>query len=355
MSTIIATFVAILCASVTLLFFLLFRAREKRLLLGHLRDSRDEVLSAVEGFTKILDDDRYISKVEYGKWYQQWKQLEPLLNNWKNSGLQVDFDSELDLLNNAFENGEDQIQESNEGYIREEIERFREFFDSIEAHPLTESQRRAIVIDEKCNLVVAGAGTGKTSTIIGKAGYVIERGFAKPHEVLLIAFARGAKKEMEERTLSKLGSRLRVQTFHSLGLGIVSEVEGVRPSVSVLSTDRTKLQESIEGIIREKVEDREFLQRLNRYFAYHSIPHKSDFNFSSMGEYIDYIRQFQLRSLKGDLVKSLEECEIANFLYLNGVEYVYEGKYEVDTASLKHRQYTPDFYLSELSRCFFNK
>jgi DNA helicase-4 len=305
------------------------------------------VLSAVDGFTKILDGDRYISKVEYGKWYQQWNQLEPLLSDWKNSGLLVDFDSELDLLNNAFENGEDQIQESNEGYIREEILRFKEFFDSIEAHPLTKSQRRAIVIDEKCNLVVAGVGTGKTSTIIGKAGYVIERGFAEPHEVLLIAFARDARNEMEERTLTKLGSRLRVQTFHSLGLGIVSEVEGVRPSVSVLSTDRTKLQESIERFIQEKIEDRGFLQRLNRYFAYHSIPHKSDFNFSSMGEYIDYIRQFQLRSLKGDLVKSLEECEIANFLYLNGVEYVYEGKYEVDTASLKHRQYTPDFYLPE--------
>jgi len=45
--------------------------------------------------------------------------------------------------------------------------------------------------------------------------------------------------------------------------------------------------------------------------------------------YIDYLREIETRSLKGDLVKSFEELEIANFLYINGIDYVYEHEYEV--------------------------
>ena len=40
-----------------------------------------------------------------------------------------------------------------------------------------------------------------------------------------------------------------------------------------------------------------------------------------------------------------EECDIANFFYINGIEYEYEQDYEVETSTKKHRQYKPDFYL----------
>ena len=51
--------------------------------------------------------------------------------------------------------------------------------------------------------------------------------------------------------------------------------------------------------------------------------------------------------MKGDRVKSLEECDIANFLYLHGVDYVYEADYEINTALSEYRQYKPDFYLPD--------
>ena len=41
----------------------------------------------------------------------------------------------------------------------------------------------------------------------------------------------------------------------------------------------------------------------------------------------------------------MEECEIANFLYLHGVPYEYEADYEHDTATPQKRQYRPDFHL----------
>lgn len=59
---------------------------------------------------------------------------------------------------------------------RRELRRFKGFFDTVEKQPLTSLQRRSVILDERRNLIVAGAGTGKTSVIVAKAGYLIQSG-----------------------------------------------------------------------------------------------------------------------------------------------------------------------------------
>nr|WP_250548148.1 UvrD-helicase domain-containing protein [Pseudomonas congelans] len=51
--------------------------------------------------------------------------------------------------------------------------------------PLTAKQRLACIIDEDNNLVLAGAGTGKTSTTIGRVAFLVKSGQARPDEILL--------------------------------------------------------------------------------------------------------------------------------------------------------------------------
>ena len=63
------------------------------------------------------------------------------------------------------------------------------------------------------------------------------------------------------------------------------------------------------------------------------------------GAYWDYIRRYEIRALKGEQVKSFEECEIANFLYLHGVNYEYERTYGHDTGTPGQGPYQPAFYL----------
>lgn len=55
-------------------------------------------------------------------------------------------------------------------------------------------------------------------------------------------------------------------------------------------------------------------------------------------------RQNGYRTFGGEIVKSHSERLIADFLYLNGVEYEYERPYDVDVADASHSQYRPDFY-----------
>ena len=97
--------------------------------------------------------------------------------------------------------------------------------------------------------------------------------------------------------------------------------------------DNLALLGLLKAIVSDLLADRDLslvlLEWLQRQFA----PNTSEREFGSWGSTWDYIRRYDIRSLKGEMVKSCEECEIANFLYLNAVRYEYEWDYEHDTAT----------------------
>ena len=114
------------------------------------------------------------------------------------------------------------------------------FWIALKRGPLTDEQRRAVVVDDDRNLVVAAAGSGKTSVMVAKAGWVVERGDRRPEELLLLAFQRDARDELAERVEKRLGGQagqdMDVRTFHSLGLSIIGEAEGRRPALAKTAT-----------------------------------------------------------------------------------------------------------------------
>ena len=240
---------------------------------------------------------------------------------------------------------------ANDAFVVNELARSKEFFDKVEARPLTDEQRRAVVVDEDRNLVVAAAGSGKTSVIVAKAGWLLQRNYRRPSELLLLAFAKDAQKEMEERVRRRIGgeagAQRTVRTFHSLGMSIIGEAEGKRPALAKVAENDKALFDLLKGIIADLVADPKFSTVMLRWFEDHFAPYKSEHDFQTQGEYWDYIRANEIRSLQGERVKSFEECEIANFLYLNGMPYEYEASYEHETATSARRQYQPDFYLTE--------
>ena len=240
---------------------------------------------------------------------------------------------------------EDARAKANEAFVANELVRSRALFDRIEARPLTEEQRKAVVVDEGRNLVVAAAGSGKTSVIVAKAGWLIRRGYRRPSELLLLAFARDARNEMVERIRTRLGAAtergVTVRTFHSLGMAIIGEAEGKRPTLARTAENDRALFDLLKGIVADLLVDGEMSGILREWFQDQFAPYKSEHEFRNWGEYWNYIRQHDIRSLKGEKVKSYEECEIANFLYLNGVTYEYEASYKEDTATSEKRQYQP--------------
>ena len=240
---------------------------------------------------------------------------------------------------------------ANKTFVKNELSRSRAFFDRVEAHPLTDEQRRAVVVDEDRNMVVAAAGSGKTSVIVAKAGWLVHRGYRRPSELLLLAFARNARDELKDRIRERLGDEVAhgvtVRTFHSLGMSIIGKAEGRRPALAREAEDRRALLNLVKGFVGELLADRNLSKILRKWFQSQFAPYRSEHQCRNWGEYWEYLQRHDIRSLKGEKVKSMEECEIANFLYLRGVPYEYEAAYEHDTATAEKRQYRPDFHLPE--------
>lgn len=260
-------------------------------------------------------------------------------------------DAQLNLLNSiiAFQSEPDRARSAAiETFIEAELAAMKTFFDKIETNPLTREQRLAVVTDEDATLVLAGAGSGKTSVIVAKAAYLIERGIRQADEILLMAFGKDAADEMASRIKARAGATVDALTFHALGYGIIREVEGGSPALAAHASDDAQFRVLLHDILINDVAKRSGLGKLIlKWFSEFYWPYKSEWDFKTKDEYYRYVEAHELRTLQGELVKSFEECEIANWLYLNGIAYEYEPEYEHELPENDRRAYTPDFRLSE--------
>jgi len=308
-----------------------------------------EIQAASRQARVLFSGNRYIRKAVARQWLQAYGNLAKGIQRKDiQRFLPADAVQVLQFIRPLLSDGYAVIERLNESYVARQIEAFNVFFDGVESNPLTTNQRRACVIDEQHNLVLAGAGTGKTSTMIGRAGYLIKSGHAKPEQILMLAFARKAAEEMDERIRSKLGiETLTVKTFHSLGKHIIAQVEGEAPAIDKMAEDEHLRARFVDQQVQRLMQDEQYKSRLIGYFLYYSFPYRSTFEFKSLGEYNNYILENDIRTLQGELVKSYEECEIANFLYRQGIAYQYEANYQVNTAGPDYRVYQPDFYLPD--------
>lgn len=108
------------------------------------------------------------------------------------------------------------------------LEIHKDFFDHCLRYPLDKQQRRSIISEEENCLVVSSAGSGKTSSIIGKVKYLTEIKGIAPHKILLISYTNKAAAELTER-MSTNG--LRGYTFHKLAIDIIGKATGTKPSI----------------------------------------------------------------------------------------------------------------------------
>lgn len=238
-------------------------------------------------------------------------------------------------------------EEHNQAFIASKKAEFADFFSCVESSPLTERQIEAILIDEDAILVNAGAGTGKTSTVVGKIGYLVKSKTAAPEEILALAYGRDAATELRERVKERLGVEVEVRTFHSLGLELTQKFRGHRVEIADIATDERSLLALFAHFFQEIWEEPSGRKLVQEFFSVHRYPAKYLEDFDSDKDYKIYLRKFEPRTLKGELVKSFEELLIADWLLTNGVAYEYERPYEINLAGGARRQYRPDFYLSD--------
>ncbi len=262
---------------------------------------------------------------------------------------------QIENINKLAENPTGVREKAVKSYLKNELEAKSDFFDQIGSYPLTHQQRLSVVTDEDATLVLAGAGSGKTSVITTKAIYLIENKIREPQEILLITYGNKAAKELRERIEKKCQVSVKTLTFHALGNSILKKVETSPPAPAKHADDPIKFRKLIQTILLEDVIEQPGMESiLRRWFEEFYLPYKSEWDFESLNEYYHYLSSINrynksgndLRTIKGDKVRSYEELLIANWLFLNDIDYEYEPEYEFKTSS-QNILYRPDFKLVE--------
>ncbi len=240
-----------------------------------------------------------------------------------------------------FENLQWLIKSHNDRFIKEELNTYKDFFDHCLKYPLDKQQRRSIVSGEDNCLVISSAGSGKTSSIVGKVKYLIEIKHIEPQNILLISYTNKAAAELTDR----MGIEgLRGYTFHKLALDIIGQVTGQKPSICS-NTDALFLK-----IYQELLDDDNFKKSVVEYFFDYQIQEQDwERQKNERRQQLSEQKETRLKAQFPDMdgktvyVRSEQEQKICLALSLLGVKFRYEEPYEHSLADEMHSQYMPDF------------
>ena len=267
-----------------------------------------------------------------------------------------------------FETLTQDAENHNSQYIDRIVEQNKSYFDNLLADidpniKLDEEQRRAVVTDDDYCLLVAGAGAGKTTTMAAKVKYLVEKKHVPPEDIIVISYTRKAIDELKERINTGLKIPARICTFHSFAYDIVRKFSDNPPEVNY-SAYNIIFEMLEKDIFNNKKLLRKLLLFLGYYFdlpadamnfdnlnQYHLAKAAQDYETlrSGAGEYVKKVatqRQRSMRTLTGEYLRSVQEAQIANFLFLNGLDYEYEPVYPYAIESAK-KKYTPDFIIRQ--------
>ena len=252
---------------------------------------------------------------------------------------------------------------------------------------LNDKQREAVISENKRLLVLAGAGSGKTKTLLQKLIYLIEEKGVSPSKILAITFTKNATNEMLDRLIISADSTgeyekqlfdkrrtkiekdkerflqqkkhkwidgLTVKTFHSFCYGVLRN-DGVNEfdnKFRIIGDEKKDEEDELSKhvapetvfevfhkILIENCENTEYLLKLKRYildYIVDKIHLKKDDNnfFSKDGKHFT--------TLDGTKVRSKSEQFIADWFYRHSIKYEYEPELNV-----KDFSFHPDFFIPE--------
>ncbi len=205
-------------------------------------------------------------------------------------------------------------------------------------------QALAIGAGEKNIQLIARAGSGKTSTLVNRALFLIKNCNIHPNEILLLAFNKDAASEIKQRIKETLGDPTpNAMTFHALAYSLV------HPEKSILFDEpdggETKSR-FMQSLIDEMIHSDEFYEKIKKmminFFRLDWAKIEKGGFDKSPEEMLKFRRSLINETLDGKYVKSLGEKIIANFLFEHRIEYQYERNFFWNGIN-----YRPDFTIPD--------
>ena len=299
-------------------------------------DDIEEALEAMFADRYITGSDEKSIISQFSDIYQKANTLSNRLEFFK-----IEPSSKLEKLLSDYLNIHFHVKRHNKKHIENLQERYNDFFGRCLAYPLDAQQRRSIVSEEDNCLVVSSAGSGKTSSIVGKVKFLTDIMKVEPEKILLISYTNKAAAELTDR----MGiPELRGYTFHKLALDLIGQVTKQKPSICE-NTDALFV-----NIYRQLLKDLNFRKSVFRYFIDFQDD-EEDWEKRKQERMQDLAAKkgTRLKAMLPDMdgndiyVKSLQEQKLCFVLSSLGVKFRYEEPYEHHVADETHSQYKPDF------------
>lgn len=228
------------------------------------------------------------------------------------------------------------IKCSNEKFIEKESKLRKPFFDNIQkGKQLDPDQTRAVLTDDDNLQIIAGAGTGKTFTLVAKVKYLTEIIGISPDEILIISFSNNSVNDLKRKMKEADLDIENISTFHSLGSSILKDRN------LPYHVDEGALNKTIKHYFKETIVDNEekikdLIEIIGLYsimqdktYEIEEICDKKSKGYETLRNMLSYDNEInlQLETYNFELVKSCGELKIANFLFLHDINYTYEKKY----------------------------
>ena len=226
----------------------------------------------------------------------------------------------------------------NHNVVEMELEKNKSFFDIVLQYPLDHQQRESIVKEEDNCLVIASAGSGKTSTMMGKINYLTQRKGIDADQILTITYTRKAAGELSARLNNQY---LRCLTFHALALDIIGKVTGTKPTIAA--------NDLFLNVFYRMIKTDSFRSAILLYLEEFQSGMRDSFKYDTAAEYFADRKKYGIQALYRDVdgaiifTKSEEEKKICNYLTRLGIRFKYEEPYPIKTLNSDYRQYKPDF------------
>lgn len=320
----------------------------------------EQVYNFVDDFYALLRLDKYISKKETDLFFDKYSDITKLVKKYERKN-----DDKFKKFYLIINHGYEMIKIKNEEYITQHLKIEKEYFDNMfkSVDPkivLDEEQRRAILIDEDYSLIVAGAGSGKTTTMAAKVKYLIEKKKINPNNIILLSFTNMSVNDLNNLLNNKFNLNVSVLTFHKLGmkflrteLGVYYTIIGDGGMVSILKNyfldvvfkNKKILQEYMNCFSKYLNLEDECLNYddYDKYYNWYMDKKYNECKDNLKDEIDRRIknRNYHYITINGERVKSNGELQIANYLYKHCINYKYEEPYPYKTPG--NSKYKPDF------------
>lgn len=220
-----------------------------------------------------------------------------------------------------------------------------DFYNVVESNPLTHDQRLAVIRNNDKNLVLAAAGTGKTSVMVAKALDLIAHGGVKPEQILILAYNKNAANELNQRfNLRAQQANLNVTpptilTFHALGLKLLQSANKTR-SLSPFANDAMALNKWFTQWLSNTLKTD---SRFCKTFVDTLYEPTDSLNTETRTATKTALKAQTYHTLSGLKVSSYQHLLVANWLYMYGIEHTYQNDDTADFYLPQHQVYLAHF------------